>query len=440
MKFTEKYIASLKPSDKKYFVLEGMGFKVQVLPTGTKSFVYVYQLNKKKTLMTLGVYPGISLAKARELYNDAYKLVKNGINPVTLKAIAAGEERQVLLEEMAVASVSFESLLEEGIPEDFIPTTVGQLAAVYYLKYSATHHTSNVHRNLLYAIRDDFLNEFGSKKINEVRRSAAIALIDKVATRAPGQSGNVLKAGRQIFEYALQREWAEIQPFLAVSKAVPKSLSTPRERTLNDDEIRQAWTEVKSCSAYKESKHALLLILVTAQREGEIVQMHRSQIDERWWTIPAKVTKNRREHRVYLTDLAMELICDNKGYIFPSERGGIVETHIAPNTVAQIVNRGEVTDEVVKRIGNRNVKARGNKYFGMAHWTPHDLRRTARTNMARIGISDEVAEAVLNHKKAKLVGTYNKYSYDEEKKNALIAWEEFLREILTKKPKGNTQG
>ena len=71
----------------------------------------------------------------------------------------------------------------------------------------------------------------------------------------------------------------------------------------------------------------------------------------------------------------------------------------------------------------------------MKPWSPHDFRRTARTNMARVGVLDEVGEEVMNHIKPGVVGVYNKYRYDEEKKNALQKWEALLLEILaTKQP------
>lgn len=69
-------------------------------------------------------------------------------------------------------------------------------------------------------------------------------------------------------------------------------------------------------------------------------------------------------------------------------------------------------------------------FYGLPRWTPHDLRRTARTHMARIGILDEHAEAVLNHAKQGIVGVYNKYKYQQEKKAALIKWEAELMKIV----------
>lgn len=73
----------------------------------------------------------------------------------------------------------------------------------------------------------------------------------------------------------------------------------------------------------------------------------------------------------------------------------------------------------------------------MKPWSPHDLRRTARTNMARIGVLDEVGEEVINHMEPGVVGVYNKYRYDEEKKDALQKWEALLLEILATKQPNN---
>ena len=168
----------------------------------------------------------------------------------------------------------------------------------------------------------------------------------------------MLKAGRQIFEYALQREWVDNQPFLKITKAVPKAGPKACERVLDDDEVLQAWTEISKSPSSDSAKRAIKMILVTAQRSGEVSQMHSDQIKDRWWTIPANIAKNGREHRVYLTDTALSLIGDRKGYIFPS--GKEKKSHVAANTLSQAINRGYLTDEVVKVTG-RNQKNQGKK-------------------------------------------------------------------------------
>jgi integrase len=259
-----------------------------------------------------------------------------------------------------------------------------------------------------------------------------VTLIEQIANKVPGSARNAMKFGRQMFKYACRQEWAEIQPFQDITEAVPKVAPKTDDRHLDDEEIVKAWAEIGKSSSSREVKRALKLILVTAQRPGEVAQMHRDQIKGKWWTIPSEVArKNDREHRVYLTDTALELIGDAKGYIFPSERGK--QGHISENALSQAINRGYLTDEVVKVVGKNKIKARKEPYFGMKPWSPHDLRRTARTNMARVGVSDEVGEEVMNHIKPGVLGIYNKFRYDNEKKDALQKWEALLLDILAGK-------
>jgi integrase len=270
-------------------------------------------------------------------------------------------------------------------------------------------------------------------EIAAVRHKHAVTLIQRIASTVPGSARNTMKFARQMFKYACRQEWAEIQPFIEITESVPKIAPKADERHLDDDEVVKAWDEISKSASSREIKRALKLILVTAQRPGEVAQMHRDQIKGKWWTIPAEVAgKNEREHRVYLTDTAIKLIGDGKGYIFPSGRGK--RGHVSQNALSQAINRGYLSDDVVKVVGNRKIKARKEPYFGMKPWSPHDLRRTARTNMARVGVSDEVGEEVVNHIKPGVVGVYNKYRYDNEKKDALIKWESLLLEILKDKP------
>lgn len=435
--FTDRYLASIKPQEKKFTVREGRGFALQVLPSGIKSFLFIFELNKQKGYMKIGNYPGMSLSDARKAYNDAYNLVKSGVDPREDKKAVLEESRRKA-EELAQSTAAlekntFELLMDEGIPEDFIPTTVEQLVAVYYVKYSKENHGLKTQRNFLYTVKSGIIPVMGKKIITEIRRRDAIALIQDVASRAPGQSGNVLKAGRQIFEYALLREWVETQPFLQITKAVPKAMANVCDRVLEDIEVPQAWNAISKSPSSDSVKRALKMILVTAQRSGEVAQMHSDQIIDRWWTIPAKVAKNKREHRVYLTDTALSLIGNRKGHIFPSQKGRT--GHIAVNTIAQAIYRGYSSESSEKIVGVNTIKASKTAYFGMTPWSPHDLRRTARTNMPRVGVSDEHAEELLNHTKPGIIGVYNKYRYDNEKKAALLKWETLLIELLTpKKP------
>lgn len=440
--FTDKAISAAKPKDKRYYIREGRGFALQVLPSGAKSFVYLFELNKSKGYVLLGHYPACTLAEARIAYNDAYKLVKKGIDPRDHKKVVKAENERLVREAKEAADLAikaalqlekntFETITNEGVPENFTPTTVEQLAAVWFVSYSKENHTRRWQETAVSAIKTHIIPKIGEMEITEVRHKHALGLIQQIAMTTPGSARNTMKFCRQMFKFACRNEWAEIQPFHEITESVPKIAPKADERHLDDDEIVKAWAEISKSSCSREVKRALKLILVTAQRPGEVAQLHRDQIKDRWWTVPSEVAgKNEREHRVFLTDTALELIGDGKGYIFPSDRG--TRGHISENALSQAINRGYLSDDVVKIIGNRKIKARKKPYFGMKPWSPHDLRRTARTNMARVGVTDEIGEEVMNHIKPGVVGVYNKYRYDEEKKVALQKWEALLLEILEK--------
>ena len=441
--FTEKFLASVKPQNKKFIIREGRGFALQVLPSGSKSFLYIFELEKQKGYVQLGNYPAVSLAEARVAYNEAFNLVKKGIDPRQEKKNRAEQRtkaaREASLEdELAAAEAAhlnkytFETLVTDGVPENFTPKTVEQLAGVWFVKYSKENHTERWQETAASSIRLHILPHLGQMEVPAVRHKHAVSLIQKIAATVPGSARNTMKFARQMFKYACRQEWAEIQPFIEITASVPKIAPKADDRHLDDDEIVTAWDEIGKASCSRKIKRALKLILVTAQRPGEVAQMHRDQIKGRWWTIPGEVAgKNEREHRVYLTDTAFELIGNGEGYIFPSERG--TRGHISGNALSQAINRGYMSDDVVKTVGNRKIKARKEPYFGMKPWSPHDLRRTARTNMARVGVLDEVAEEVVNHSKPGIVGVYNKYRYDKEKQQALQKWETLLLEILNSK-------
>lgn len=88
--FTDRYLASIKPQEKKFTVREGRGFALQILPSGIKSFLLIFELNKQKGYMN----PGTSLSDARKAYNDAYNLVKSGVDPRENKKAALEETRR----------------------------------------------------------------------------------------------------------------------------------------------------------------------------------------------------------------------------------------------------------------------------------------------------------------------------------------------------------
>jgi len=163
------------------------------------------------------------------------------------------------------------------------------------------------------------------------------------------------------------------------------------------------------------------LLLLTAQRRSEVAGMTWSEIDrdKRQWVIPEERTKLKREHIVPLSAHAMDVL--------------------------NAIPRFSGSDFVLTVTGERPVsafsqsKAKADEISELSDWRLHDLGRTARTEMARLGVAEIVSERVLNHLPKGLVAVYNIYEYLDEKCDALERWGQELRNILTPPPENVVQ-
>lgn len=386
--FTDKMISGLKAKDTKYRVREGRGFAVRVMPSGVKTFVFLYTHKSLRKEMTLGNYPHVPLKEARQKYQDAYSLAERGIDPQeNNKAIAKAKEKE--------ANDSFGYFAKE------------------YIEWSEKNHSTAWHKTVRLSLNNDVIPMWKDKPISSIKRKDAIALLEQKAAHAPGQAKNVHKAVRGVFEHAISRDCDIVNPCLRLTKAVPDLKPVMKKRILSDTELKTIWQAIDQGTGDERTKAALKLVLVTAQRPAEITNMHRSQIEGNWWTLQHDTVKNKETHRVYLTSTALQLIGDNEGYIFPSYKVG-------DNGEPRPIVRQTLSQSIV-----------GHCYYGiLPSWTPHDLRRTARTIMSRLKVPLEYAEAVLNHKKQGVRAVYDLHDYDDEKREALLTLETGLLKIV----------
>jgi len=195
--FTDRYLASIKPQEKKFTVREGRGFALQILPSGIKSFLFIFELNKQKGYMKIGNYPSMSLSDARKAYNDAYNLVKSGVDPREDKKAALEESRrkaeELVQSTAALEKNTFELLMDEGIPENFIPTTVEQLVAVYYVKYSKENHGLKTQQNFLYTVKSGLIPVMGKNSLQKFVVGMPLLLYKMSRHVRQGNQGMFLK-------------------------------------------------------------------------------------------------------------------------------------------------------------------------------------------------------------------------------------------------------
>jgi integrase len=157
---------------------------------------------------------------------------------------------------------------------------------------------------------------------------------------------------------------------------------------------------------------------VTGQRRSEIAGMHRDEISGTKWTIPADRYKTRRDHEVPLTAAVQKIVGEGRGFIFSSDVAG--KRALSGYSKAQGALVKKLAD-VRKRDGRKP----------MPHWTPHDLRRTARSLMSRCGVSSDIAERTLGHALAGVRNVYDRHAYFDEKRDALERLAALVERIIT---------
>ena len=406
-----------------YYDTELDGFGIRVSASGKKYFVRRL-IGIKRVRVMIGSHP---IKTAEEARSEAIKylgVMESGTDPNKLK------REKVRLEEESKLTITVKELIFEYIEKHAKPSK---------RSWSEDERILN----------KDALIVWGKRKAVDIKKRDVVLLLESIIERgSPGSANNNFKIIRKMFRFAVQRDIIEHSPCDGVVMPAPLNRG---DRVLSEAEIMTLWANLDTCHASPEIRSAIRLILVTGQRPGEVIGMHRSEIDDRWWTVPAERSKNKKAHRVYLTNTALELIGSlkvtdsktgkqkDKGFIFPcpikpkDNEPTKKERPMGRLSISQVVGRNIAVPVLVN--GNPVFDAKGkpvteNK-LGVTDFTPHDLRRTAATFMSQLGIMDEVIDAVLNHVKQGIIRTYNLNRYDKEKQQALEAWERKLVSIIS---------
>jgi integrase len=249
-----------------------------------------------------------------------------------------------------------------------------------------------------------------SKRLDEIKRSDVVRILDDmVAGGAPGRANHVLAAIKKLMNWSVDRGMIEINPIAGVK---PPTKIISRERILSDQEISR-FMEAAEAEGYPFGTIYQILLL-TAQRRGEVTNMRWSEIDfERAvWVIPGAKAKNGLVHEVPLSSSVMALLLATPRF----HGSDFVFTTTGTTPVS----------------GLGKVRYRVERAVGAFDWWVHDLRRTAASGMARLGIAPHVVEKVLNHKSGVISGVaavYNRYAYEAEKRYALQGWANFVIEL-----------
>lgn len=396
-------------------------FGVRVNKT-CKSFILLYSFHNHPRRLTLGNYPDLSLAEARAKAAQAVELLKQGVDPGQKKIVELVEYR---------TSPTFEEAVES------------------YLDWARANKKS--WREDERMLRTEFVPHLGRTKIGDVRRKQVMALLDEKAKTAPVQANRLLAVIRKMFNFCVEREILDATPLVQIKKVAKE---TPRERSLNRHELVWFFHQLAGASLSQNTRFSLLLSLMLAQRSGRIVAMRWVDFDleERIWDRSGKFEKNNNPIAIPLSDDVLTILnylrerqiqkvtaadparwagsktLPSPGhYVFPGRWPAKPQTQPSLNRAMRrfyddyVKDSDRVEEEGLLRVAD-----------GYPRPTVHDLRRTATTHMSKQGLGKDVRSRILNHKDLSVDAIYDRYSYFEEKDEALQSWHTYLKGLLQK--------
>ena len=387
IKFSALAISNLKPGEKasEYFDTGQKGFGIRVQPTGSMTWFIIYRspITGKVIRMNLGPYStDFSLKAARKEAKVQLGEVSKGNDP---------RQERVIIEKSDTFGGLFEDYMKHHARPNKRPSSVKEDQRIY----------------------DTYLQDLKDIKARKITRRDIISLHRGISDRAPVMANRVLALVSTVFSKAIENELIDATPCIKIKSIMAKEHH--RERILSDSEIKALWPAFDILRP--NMRDILKLILLTAQRPGEIMAMSTDELDlsMQTWTIPGSKTKNKQLHVVPLSPQVIEVIkdriTDKSPWIFPSKYNS---------------NQSGHTTSLKKARQNLQAATKIN------NWTAHDLRRTARTLMARIGIQPHIAEKVINHSEGRMVRVYDQFDYIDEKRAALVKLADGSDNILAK--------
>ena len=378
------------------------GLQFRARKNGVRSFHFYYRMGTIQRRPKIGEYPLMTLAMARKKAAEMRLKVQAGIDPTIIK-----QER--------IAAKTFSDLAHDYVE--------------LYAKVN-----KKTWRKDEQMINRDLLPAFKNMPLLDIKRADIATVINVVRKRSPVMANRTFEVTRKMFNWAVEQGLIEVSPCYLLKKPAPES---KRDRVLSDKEIKAFWNWTESAEFAVASnnlgdttKYIFQLLLLTAQRSGECCQISRDQIDfdARVWTIPKHVHKSGNVHLVPLSDEVMELLGRvdeiNSRSVRRSEQQ---EYFLSPRKKSHSVKPNTL---------NNKIRRRGH-LLDIPHWTPHDLRRTAATNITASVLDGDgrskrfIVARVLGHTDSEVTGVYDRYEYLDEKRTALQGWADLVQKITS---------
>lgn len=379
---------------------DGDGLTFTMSASGTATWVLRYRLAGRARELTLGAYPALSLEAARKRARAERVRVDAGVDVALEK-----RERRLRLAE----APSFREL------------------ARHYLERARRELRPRTIDSLERTLRLDLLPDLGPLLASAVTPKTVVGLIERIGRRSDSVARRAFEHLSVIFAHGLARGAVTTNPCAGLKvSAILGRPRAPRPRTsLSLEELRMLFANMPRITP--ANALALKILLATCVRKSELVYAKREHIDldKAIWTIPAEIAKSARGYVIPLAPAVLgwfrELLyyAGASAWVLPARnrRRRYADKPIHEQTLNEAI--GRLTGE----LGQAGL---------LRHFSPHDLRATARTHLAGLGVDLIVAERCLNHSLGGLVAIYDKHDYLAERRRALELWAKMLVDLEPK--------
>lgn len=381
-KLSAMQVKQAKPKESTYKLSDGRGLNLEIRPTGSKYWRLSYRNRKKQKTLALGVYPVVTLAKARDKMLDAKRLLDDGIDPsIHKKQTKAGHDQN-----------TFEPIAMEWFDKQSGVWSKGHADKVWQtIKSGALPYL----RNLV---------------ITDIKSSDVLYVIRKIEDRgALDVAARVKQRISAIFRYAIQIGYAEYNPVDAL-KDVLKTRKVQYRQSIKQGELPDYLSALNYYRGHSITKYALQFITHTFVRPGELrsAEWEDIDLDKSIWRIPAEKMKMDEEQIVPLSKQIVSLlmqvkeISGNYDLVFPS-----------PHDYLKIMSENTLTYAIRKRL----------KFDA----TAHGFRTTASTILNEAGWRIDVIERQLAHsERNKVRAAYNRSQYLAERTDMMQWYSDYL--------------
>jgi len=397
-RLTKGRVESFRPGPRQRDISdpERRGLVLRIEPSGSKLWLFRYKFDGKPHRLGLGTYPGMSLAMARAEAQAHRDLLGRGVDPRT----ARRARRPTPLSDVAVSGNkhSIEFLAYEFLERHVKPNR---------------RRPEYVHRILA----RDVLPAWQGRDARTITPREVIELLDGIVARGSRVMANrVASLLAQLFKFGIHRAIVENSPVMLLYR--PGGKEKPRARAFSEEELQAFLQNLDDACRFQRLPHILRVLLLTVQRRSELAlaEWREVHFKRRTWTIPDAHAKAGKGHVVPLSDWAIEefqklkVMAGGSRYVLPNgDRSAPLDPKYITRSVARCLRRF--------------------KRHGVGAFTPHDLRRTGRTGLARLGTKVEVAERVLNHARERMEATYDVHDYLDERREALEKWATHLADL-----------